>query len=237
MTLDASGNLLVGTTSALSVTSLAKVNIAASSAGVSPLKVANTNASNSSVGISSGSLRGSTNAYYLFSGYYGDGSSDAFSSTCFYVAGNGGIGNIQANDVNLSDLDVKTDFKTFKASGYSTNSWQFMKDMEDAWGRFKYVDQEHDDFNNGYGAQLVKIAAEKNGFNELVEHEKWGKDQEIKDEEGNVVEVKVAPMRYQVYDNDLMHIVGEVVTQLTHKVDALIAENTELKARLDAAGL
>ena len=150
----------------------------------------------------------------------------------FIVRSNGGIANYSANNVNLSDLNVKKEFKTFKDSGYSANSWQFMKDMQDAWGRFKYKDQSHDDFNNGYGAQLVKVAADKNGFHELVDYSKWGSDKEVKDDDGNVIEVIEAPMRHQVYDNDLMHIVGEVVTQLTHKVDELKAELDSVKAEL-----
>jgi len=150
----------------------------------------------------------------------------------FIVRSNGGIANYSANNVNLSDLNVKKEFKTFKDSGYSANSWQFMKDMQDAWGRFKYKDQSHDDFNNGYGAQLVKVAADKNGFHELVDYSKWGSDKEVKDDDGNVIEVIEAPMRHQVYDTDLMHIVGEVVTQLTHKVDELKAELDSVKAEL-----
>jgi hypothetical protein len=130
--------------------------------------------------------------------------------------GNGGIANYQANDVNLSDMSIKTDFHAYD----SNMIWDFGKRMKGAWGRFKYDDQTHDDWNNGYGAQLVRDAAGSD-FPELVEETDWrGK--------GNVL---------TVYDSDLMHIMGAVTTEAQHRIEEQEARIARLEAALAKAGI
>ncbi len=146
---------------------------------------------------------------------------DDTGGTRLYIRSNGGLSNYQANDTNLSDLGIKTDFATFHGSDYSAKAWEFGKRMRDAWGRFKYIDQTHGDMNNGYGAQLVQAAAGAD-FPELVEMSEWGKD-----ENGDAV------MRLTVYDSDLMHIVGVNVTACQYRIEDLGVRVDDHAARLD----
>jgi len=69
-------------------------------------------------------------------------------ATRFQLRSNGGIANFQANNVNLSDLRVKTDIKP--APSY----WDKVKALEVV--TFKYKDQTHDDDNIGFIAQQVE---------------------------------------------------------------------------------
>jgi hypothetical protein len=88
MTLDASGNLLVGTTSATG-----KITVSTSG---------------NTYGIYSENTNTATTSNYLFWGY-------ASSASRFVVYGNGGIANYQANNVNLSDRREKTNFAPAKS--------------------------------------------------------------------------------------------------------------------------
>jgi hypothetical protein len=139
------------------------------------------------------------------------------SQTRFTVRSNGGIANFQSNDVNLSDESVKNSFTAFGTPELSNKSWEFGKRMIGAWGQYKYNDQTHSDWNNGYIAQKVKTAA-GDDFPELVEATEWNKDS------GETL--------LTVYDSDLMHIVGANVTQAQFRIEALEALVQELTARL-----
>ena len=116
-------------------------------------------------------------------------------------AGNGGYYNYSANNVNLSDLITKPHTQSFNR----TKMWDFGKRMREAWLQFKYDDQTHDDWNSGYGAQLVREAAGAD-FPELVEESNWGTKDNPK-------------MRLGVYDSDLMHIMGAITTELQYRSD------------------
>jgi len=129
---------------------------------------------------------------------------------------NGGIANYSANDVNLSDLDVKPFTKAYETA----TLWGFGKRMRSAWMQFKYDDQTHDDWNNGYGAQLVQEAA-GNDFPELVELSNWG----TKDK---------PQMRLSVYDNDLLHIMGAITTESQFRIDDHEARLTALQAEFES---
>jgi hypothetical protein len=129
------------------------------------------------------------------------------------IRSNGGLANYSANDVNLSDLDVKPFTQAFDAE----KLWRFGKAMRPAWMQFKYDDQTHDDWNNGYGAQLVQEAAGTD-FPELVSLGNWGTKDEPK-------------MRLEVYDNDLMHIMGAITTESQFKIEALEARLAALEAK------
>lgn len=135
------------------------------------------------------------------------------------IRSNGGLANYQANDVNLSDLTTKNSFQLYSDPELMLmpRVWDFGKRMRDAWGRFKYNDQTHKDWNNGYGAQLVKIAA-GDDFPELVEETDWGTKEKPQ-------------MRLSVYDSDLMHIMGAIVTESQFKIDDLIERVSKLEAK------
>lgn len=121
----------------------------------------------------------------------------------FQFSSNGGIYNYQANDVNLSDLDVKPITRPFD----SEKIWNFGKKMREAWIQFKYEDQTHDDWNSGVGSQLVKEAA-GDDFPELTEYSDWG--------------TKGTPrIRLGVYTHDLMNIMGAVTTEAQFRIESL----------------
>jgi hypothetical protein len=153
MTLDASGNLLVGTTSAanqerLNLTSDRNVYIgrffnSASSGGnygflINYSAAAPNNASNEFLACS-----------------------DNAASRLFLYS-NGGIANYQANDSNLSDIRTKTDIKPL------ASYWNKIKALEMV--TFKYKDQTHSDDNIGLIAQQVESVApefiDADGFGE-----------------------------------------------------------------------
>ena len=129
------------------------------------------------------------------------------------IRSNGGLANYSGNNVNLSDLDVKPFTQAFDAE----KLWRFGKAMRPAWMQFKYDDQTHDDWNNGYGAQLVQEAAGTD-FPELVSLGNWGTNDEPK-------------MRLEVYDNDLIHIMCAITTESQFKIDALEARLAALEAK------
>lgn len=69
----------------------------------------------------------------------------------FYVYTNGGISNYSANNVNLSDENVKKEIVEMDSQ------WDTIKNFP--YRKFKYDDQTHDDWNYGTGARaLHKIA-------------------------------------------------------------------------------
>lgn len=71
---------------------------------------------------------------------------------------NGGLANFSANNVNLSDARVKPSFEQYTDSQIDAFQKAF---CAVDWGRFKYGDQTHDDWNHGYTAQGVRAAFEK----------------------------------------------------------------------------
>lgn len=135
------------------------------------------------------------------------------------IRSNGGLANYQANDVNLSDLTTKNIFQLYSDPELMLmpRVWDFGKRMRDAWGRFKYNDQTHQDWNNGYGAQLVQKAAGED-FPELIEMSNWGT-------------LDNPQMRLSVYDSDLMHLMGAIVTESQFKIDDLIERVSKLEAK------
>lgn len=66
---------------------------------------------------------------------------------------NGGLANFSVNNVNLSDVRVKPAFERYSAEMLEG----FGSALEQVdWGRFKYDDQTHGDWNHGYTAQGVR---------------------------------------------------------------------------------
>jgi len=142
MTLDASGNLLVGVTSAsnqerLNLTSAVSLYVA---------RVFNTASSGGNYGIairySNAAPNNGSNEFLACS--------DSAASRAF-IYSNGGIANYQANDSNLSDARTKTDIKPL------ISYWNKIKALELV--TFKYKDQTHSDDNIGLIAQQVESVA------------------------------------------------------------------------------
>jgi hypothetical protein len=153
MTLDASGNLLVGTTSAsnqerLNITSNRNVYIS---------RFFNSASSGGNYGFlinySAAAPNNASNEFLACS--------DNAASRLFLYS-NGGIANYQANDANLSDIRTKTDIKPL------ASYWNKIKALELV--TFKYKDQTHSDDNIGLIAQQVESVApefiDADGFGE-----------------------------------------------------------------------
>lgn len=71
------------------------------------------------------------------------------------VRSNGGLANFSANNVNLSDITVKPEFAVHTPVELDALQASF---IAVDWGKFKYADQTHDDWNYGYSAQGVAAA-------------------------------------------------------------------------------
>jgi len=155
----------------------------------------------------------------LFSGSAPNGTSNFFwqaqdtGATRGEFRSNGGLANIQANNVNLSDVKVKTEVEPISVSAplTVTNSengaslWDKHKQI--GWCKFKYRDQTHDDYNYGYLAQDIQ-----NLFPELVD--KWTEESGL----------------LAVYSEDLKNIAGAVLSEAQARIEAL-------ESRLAAAGI
>ena len=141
MTLDATGNLLVGTTTL----GARNTNIFSKSAGFA-LEV------QQRVAVSGGSGLGIT-----YSVATPNNGTDYFqycadaTAVRLYITSNGGIANYQANNANLSDARTKTDIKPL------ASYWDKIKALQLV--TFKYKDQTHSDDNIGLIAQQVEAVA------------------------------------------------------------------------------
>lgn len=71
------------------------------------------------------------------------------------VRSNGGLANFSANNVNLSDITVKPEFQKHTDIELVALEASF---VAVDWGKFKYADQTHSDWNYGYSAQGVEAA-------------------------------------------------------------------------------
>ena len=128
------------------------------------------------------------------------------------VYSNGGIHNYSANNVNLSDADLKTDIAPYTDEDLDRLEECF---VTVDWGRFKYTDQTHSDPNHGYTAQGVEMAF-AGVAPELVDDTELGPAGDGK--------------RKAVYDSDLTHIGMALLARGLRRISAL-------DARLTAAGV
>ena len=142
MTLDASGNLLVGTTSQPSGVTLSRATIKSTSADWSSV-IWNSNATPYGFRIQYDTDSNATGNEFL----YCLGAANLRAS----IRSNGGIANYQANDVSLSDSRMKSDIKPLGSY------WNKIKSLEIV--TFKYKDQTHNDDNIGLIAQQVESVA------------------------------------------------------------------------------
>ncbi len=161
MTLDASGNLLVGVTSSVGGEVF---NATKNLSGQEVARIYNTSATNPYgllLGFSGGTFNNATN--YFFLGLDG-------STPRVYLRSNGGIANYSANNVNLSDRREKTNFAPAKAYLDVICSIPVQT--------YNYIDQnleEDSGLTLGVVAQDVQAVAP-----ELVTESNWGTEQEPK---------------------------------------------------------
>jgi hypothetical protein len=121
------------------------------------------------------------------------------SAARFYVRSDGGIGNYQGNNVNLSDERTKKEISPLESY------WNKFKALEIV--KFKYKDQTHDDFNIGVIAQQVESVAP-----EFVDVDGWGDNQN--DE---------TPLK-SIYTADLYHASIGVLKEAMAKIETLEAK-------------
>ena len=122
----------------------------------------------------------------------------------FYVRSDGGIGNYQGNNVNLSDERVKTDIAPLGSM------WDKFKAIEIV--TFKYKDQTHDDDNIGVIAQQVESVAP-----EFVDVDGFGKTPE----DG-------VPLK-SIYTADMYHAAIKALQEAMARIEQLEADVASLK--------
>jgi hypothetical protein len=141
-------------------------------------------------------IANSVNTYHVF---------DATNAVYrFYVGGNGGISNYQANNINLSDERTKKDIIPIESY------WDKFKAIEIV--KFKYKDQNHDDFNIGVIAQQVEKVAP-----EFVDIDGFGETPE------DGIPYKT------IYTSDLHHATIKVLQECMAKIEEQQAQIEELK--------
>ena len=197
MTLDASGRLLIGTTTATT-----GINLKIAGGGIY--------ASNTT-SISSGSNtledRGSApNTVRLYNATDSNNATDRFvicdagaSVVRAEIRSNGGLANYQANDANLSDERTKTDIKPL------ASYWNKIKALEVV--TFKYKDQAHSDNNIGLIAQQVETVAP-----ELVDVDGFGE-----------TPADGVPLK-TIYTTDLYHASIKALQEAMVRIEALEAK-------------
>jgi hypothetical protein len=195
--LTAGGNLLLGLTSDTG----AKINAKNASSGTPVISAINNSAANSRCYYGQ-KYSGSTDDYYMIF--------DNVVANKFLFYGNGGLGNVQANNGNISDIRTKKDIIPLESY------WNKFKDIEIV--KFKYIDQDHDDYNIGLIAQQLEEVAP-----EFVDGDSWGKDTPAETEE---------PLK-SVYTTDLYHAAIKVLQEAMAKIETLEAQNDALQSRIE----
>jgi hypothetical protein len=120
---------------------------------------------------------------------------------------NGGLASYSANNTNLSDAAVKGAVEPYDDKQLDALQASF---LQVNWGRFKYLDQSHTDWNHGYTAQGVEEAFALTAP-ELVDDTDLGP----KGEGGK---------RKAVYDSDLTHIALALLARALKRIAALEAK-------------
>ena len=132
------------------------------------------------------------------------------SAARFYVTSNGGIGNFQSNNVNLSDIRTKKDIIPLESY------WDKFKAIEIV--KFKYKDQTHDDFNIGVIAQQIESVAP-----EFVDVDGFGMDSIPEDG---------IPLK-TIYTADLYHATIKVLQEAMTKIEELEAKVTQQQQQIN----
>ena len=187
------GNVLVGTTT----DSGARIDARMTVAGKPVISAINNNVADSRCYYGQ-KYNSSTDDYYMIF--------DNVVANKFLLYGNGGLGNVQANDVNISDIRTKKDIIPLESY------WNKFKAIEIV--KFKYKDQTHDDYNIGVIAQQLEEVAP-----EFVNAEDWGKDTPAQTEQ---------PLK-SVYTTDLYHATIKVLQEAMAKIETLELRITQLE--------
>ena len=202
MTLDTSGNLLVGTTSPISVSGVTGTNSFSTSTSNSwALSVQHSTSGSSPWGIavlySASAPNNTTQNFYWAT----DTGAQRFS-----VRSNGGIANYSANDVNLSDRREKTNFAPAKS--YLDVICAIPVQT------FNYIDQNMEEDGGltlGVVAQDVQAVAP-----EMVMESNWGTQEDPK-------------MRLSIYQTDLQYALMKCIQEQQTLITALTARITALE--------
>lgn len=117
-------------------------------------------------------------------------------STVASILANGGFANFQANDTNLSDATLKKDITPYSNAMLDELEASFRAIN---WCKYRFKNQDHNDWNYGYIAQDVEKAFAKSAPGMVDEVDKH----------------KV------VYDNDLVHIALAVLSRALKRIDEL----------------
>jgi len=131
---------------------------------------------------------------------------------------NGGLGNYSANNQNLSDETVKSDFIAMPSFRDEFAA------MHGKWTRYKYLDQTHSDYNSGYRAQDIRDVFGAKAP-ELVDWWETETRIEVEDAETGEKTNKMVPIpeserKLAVYNDDLHNIAMSVLSEL------IIEQNT-----------
>ena len=145
---------------------------------------------------------GSTDDYYMIF--------DNAVANKFLFYGNGGLGNVQANNGNISDIRTKKDIIPLESY------WDKFKAIEIV--KFKYIDQDHDDYNIGVIAQQLESIAP-----EFIDADGWGKDTPTQTEE---------PLK-SVYTTDLYHATIKVLQEAMTKIEEQQAQIQNLQEQIN----
>jgi hypothetical protein len=206
MRIDSSGNLLVGTTSAIPGTNTAKSNVYTSSSNAFYAATGDTSFTSDVVRF--GCLRTSSSAYNLLACFSGNGSGDNMSVVRMYVRGDGGIGNYSANNVNLSDRREKTNFAPAKS--YLDVICAIPVQT------YNYIDQNMEEDGGltlGVVAQDVQSVAP-----ELVTESDWSTEKDG------------SKMRLSIYQTDLQYALMKCIQEQQAMIDELKAKVAALEA-------
>jgi hypothetical protein len=148
---------------------------------------------------------------------YMDGVDSVATRYAFYS--NGGLANYQSNNVNLSDADLKAEITPYGDLEYAALEKSF---TEINWGKWKYKDQTHTDWNHGYTAQGIQRAF-ATAAPELVDKSELGP----KKADGTPGENLV------VYDTDLTHIGMALLSRALKRIAELEAQVAQLIPQLE----
>jgi hypothetical protein len=130
------------------------------------------------------------------------------------IRANGGIANIQGNDVNLSDERTKKDILPLESY------WDKFKAIEIV--KFKYKDQTHDDYNIGVIAQQVEQVAP-----EFVDVDGWGNNTK-----GHEIISEEEPLK-SIYTADLYHATIKVLQEAMVKIEEQQSQIEILKSKIE----
>jgi len=218
--IDSSGRFLAGTTSTTSIAGVASIHrIVGSGSGSWATIIENSTATPYGLCLfHSGTSPNSTSNQFLYC-------LDA-STLRAEIRSNGGIANFSANNVNLSDRNVKKDISP------AAGTWGCLKEWEIV--NFRYKDQPDDsDLNMGVIAQQVAESCPEviTVFQEAREAK-----EAVLDEDGNELEPaqEAQPEKLGVKDQQMMWMAIKALQEAQLRIEQLETLNASFEARLAA---